>query len=202
MDRPNLSEIETGEIETHPLDSESNDSMLLIFLFINNITHSYMLVSLHNSRQVLITFMCTIAIWLYLHCGLSHANIDHLMKVIHLLIALAINFGCLLLQIQHCDLARLTPPPIPPILHDVHTAITKLSLDPKIIRSICCPQCYSKYSLDHLPEICSWQKTARSQPCGARLWTTRSTPSGPHYVPCRLYSSQDFVSWLEFFLSQ
>ena len=125
------------------------------------------------------------------------------MKAIHLLIALAINFGRLLLQIQHPDLMqvrlRVMPPPIP---HDVRTAIAKLSLNPKIIRSICCPQCYSKYSLDHLPEICSRRETARSRPCGAKLWTTRSTPSGTRYVPCRLYSSQDFTSWLDFFLSR
>ena len=33
------------------------------------------------------------------------------------------------------------------------------------------------------------------------LWTTQSTQGGPHHVPCCLYSTQDFESWLKFFLS-
>jgi hypothetical protein len=55
------------------------------------------------------------------------------MKVIHLLITLAINFGRLLMKIQHPNLALGTPLPTPPIPHDVRTAITTLSLDPTII---------------------------------------------------------------------
>jgi len=123
------------------------------------------------------------------------------MKAIHFLISLVINFGCLLVKLQHPNLA-LGVLPTPPIPHDVRTEITTLSLDPTIIWSICCPKCYSKYSLNHLPEICGQQETAHSQPCGAKLWTTRFTQSGSRCVPCRLYSTQDFDSWLEFFLSR
>ena len=156
---------------------------------------------LHHSRKLLVTFVCTIAVWLHLTCGLSRANADRLMKAIHLLVSLAINFAHLLVKIQHPNVAlqTLQTPLIP---HDVRTAITILSLDPNIIRSICCPKCYSKYSLSHLPEICGRRETAHSQPCGAEVWTTRSTRSGPRRVPCRLYSTQNFNSWLEFFLSR
>src|SRR5260221_6863078 len=157
---------------------------------------------LTHLRKVLVTFVCTITVWLHLRCGLSRANADRLMKAIHLLISLAIDFGRLLVQIQHPDLELETPLPTPLIPHDVRTAISTLSLDPKIIRSICCPKCYSIYPLNRLPEICGRRETARSQPCGAILWTTRSTRSGPRRVPCRLYSTQDFDSLLEFFPSR
>ena len=172
------------------------------FFIFHQILFTYPYAGLTHSRKVLVTFICTIMVWLHLRCGLSRANADSLMKTIHLLISLAINFGRLLVKIQHPDLALGTPLPTPLIPHDVRTAITTLSLDPTIIRSICCPKCYSKYSLNHLPEICHQRETARSQPCGAKLWTTRSTRSGPRRVPCRLYSTQDFDSWLEFFLSR
>jgi len=141
-------------------------------------------------------------VWLHLACGLSRANADRLMKAIHLLISLAINFGRLLVKLQHPNLAVEMPLQTPLIPHDVRTAITTLSLDPKIIRSICCPKCYAIYSLNRIPETCGRRETARSQPCGAKLWTTRSTRSGPRRVPCWLYSTQDFDSWLEFFLSR
>jgi hypothetical protein len=76
------------------------------------------------------------------------------MKAIHLLISLAINFGRLLVKLQHPDLVLEMPLPTPPIPHDVRTAITTLLLNPKIIRSICCPKCYAIYSLNRIPEIC------------------------------------------------
>jgi len=163
---------------------------------------SYLHTGLSHSRKVLVTFVCTITVWLHLACGLSRANADRLMKAIHLLILLAINFGRLLVKLQHPNLAVEMPLPTPLIPHDVHTAITTLSLNPKIIRSIWCSKCYAIYSLNHIPEICGRQETARSQPCGAKLWTTRSTRSGPRRVPCRLYSTRNFDSWLEFFLSR
>ena len=73
-------------------------------------------------------------VWLHLRCGLSRANADCLMKAIHLLtVSLMINFGCLLVQIQHPDLEIETLLPTPLIPHDVRTAISTLSLDPKII---------------------------------------------------------------------
>jgi hypothetical protein len=36
---------------------------------------------------------------------------------------------------------------------------------------------------------------------GERLWTIRSTQSGPKIVPWQLYNTQDFELWLGFFLS-
>lgn len=36
--------------------------------------------------------------------------------------------------------------------------------------------------------------------CGEPLWTTRMTRTGPRCVPQRLYNTQDFESWLEYFL--
>ena len=85
--------------------------------------------------------------------------------------------------------------------HDVCTAMTALSIKPKIIHSICCPKCYTKYNLDTLPQICFCHESPQSKPCSETLWTTRSTRGGPQLVPKHLYSTQDFESWLEFFLS-
>ena len=106
----------------------------------------YLHTGLSHSHKVLVTFVCTIMVWLHLACGLSCANADRLMKAIHLLILLAINFGHLLMKLQHPNLAVEMPLPTPLIPYNVHTLITTLSLDPKIIRSICCPKCYAIYS--------------------------------------------------------
>jgi len=75
---------------------------------------TYLHAGLTHSRKVLVTFVCTIAVWLHLRCGLSRANADRLMKAIHILISLAINFGRSLVKFQYPDVA-LRPLPTPPI---------------------------------------------------------------------------------------
>ncbi len=79
--------------------------------------------------------------------------------------------------------------------------MSALSIESTIVCSICCPKCFSKYSLNSLPETCFYRESARSKACGEELWTIQTTRGGPRIVPCRLYSTQDFVSWLKYFLS-
>ncbi|KZV82543.1 hypothetical protein EXIGLDRAFT_626883 [Exidia glandulosa HHB12029] len=87
--------------------------------------------------------------------------------------------------------------------HDVRTAMKHLSIDPVIVRSVCCPKCFASYALDDIPEFCTWRVRRRCRPCGEPLTATRSTRSqGPITVPRRLYSVQSFRSWLEWFLSR
>ncbi|KZV93892.1 hypothetical protein EXIGLDRAFT_786996 [Exidia glandulosa HHB12029] len=87
--------------------------------------------------------------------------------------------------------------------HDVRTAMKHLSIDPVIVRSVCCPKCFASYSLADIPEFCTWRARRRCRPCGERLITTRTTlTQGPITIPRRLYSVQSFRSWLEWFLSR
>ena len=112
----------------------------------------------------------------------------------------AVELGYLLSTIGTTrQLGSLPPFHLP---RDVRSAMSFLSIEPNIIRSICCPNCFSKYNLDSLPQVCLRRETSRSKVCGEKLWTTRSTRAGPRIVPARLYSTQDFKSWLEFFLSR
>lgn len=88
------------------------------------------------------------------------------------------------------------------IPHDVRTTMKILSIEPLILRSICCPKCFKQYTLESLPAVCLRRETPRSKPCLETLWTVRSTARGPERVPRRLYNTQDFENWLEFFLSR
>lgn len=154
-----------------------------------------------TSEQSLFALVCTLAVWLHLKRGLSRASTNQVLRVLGFLVNLAINFGRLVTQASYPNLPIGTPHS-PQIPHDVRTAISVLALEPKIVRSICCPKCYAKYSLTDMPEICRRRETPRSKPCGETLWTIRSTRGGPRRVPHRLYTTQDFESWLEFFLSR
>jgi hypothetical protein len=148
--------------------------------------------------------ICTLAAWLHLTYGLSREATNRALKVIEVVVIMAINLGQLITQARIPDTVRSKESPtfsfkLP---HDVRTVMNTLSIEPKVIRSVCCPKCLTKYSLESLPKTCSQRETPRSKACGETLWVTRNTQAGPHLVPCHLYSTQDFKSWLEFFLSR
>ena len=124
--------------------------------------------------------------------------------MLEVLVVMAINLGHMMAQAEpHLPSESQTnSKPVFTLPSDVCTAMAALSIEPKIMRSICCPKCYAKYALNGLPQICTHQESPQSKPCGETLWTTRSTRGGPCIVPQRLYSTQDFESWLKFLLSR
>lgn len=144
--------------------------------------------------------MNSLGSWLYLVAGLSRSSVNCTMKVINAIVALAVEFGEISARLRAAskskNLWRLPSLPL-----DVRTAMKELSTEPTLVQTICCPRCFKQYPLGHIPTQCDYCATARSRVCGAELWTTRATRSGPVVVPQRLYSVQDFESWLKYFLS-
>jgi hypothetical protein len=151
--------------------------------------------------QTLFMLVCTVAAWLHLACGLSLTATARCLKFINIIVRTAVELGQL---VRRPYLSSLPSSAIPPLLlpTDVRKAISALSIEPNIIRSICCPKCLVKYTLESLPQVCLRRKTPRSKVCGEKLWTTRSTRGGLRTVPRRLYCTQDFESWLEYLLSR
>ena len=129
--------------------------------------------------QTLFMLVCTVAAWLHLTCGLS----PQCLKFINIIVFTAVELGRLLAQLPY--LSSSPSFAIPPLLlpTDVRKAMSALSVEPNIIRSICCPKCLAKYNLDSLPQVCLCRETPRSKVCGEKLWTTRSTRGGPCTVP-------------------
>jgi len=161
------------------------------------------LIAINTVMQALFMLVCTLAAWLHLACGLSLVATARCLKFINIIVCTAVELGYLLAQRPSLS-SPIPPPSIPPLSlpTDVRKAISALSVEPNIMRSICCPKCLAKYDLDSLPQVCLRRETPRSKVCGEKLWTTRSTRGGPRTVPRRLYCTQDFESWLEYLLSR
>ncbi|EAU88650.2 hypothetical protein CC1G_01023 [Coprinopsis cinerea okayama7 len=147
--------------------------------------------------------------WLILVARLSQAATRRVLKVVRILVALSIRLGILVGHTSALLEGHIRPEQPPPLDNidislpsDSRTAISALSIDPTIIRSVHCPKCFTAYLLDGLPDICDYRETPRSRPCQEPLWATRATRGGPRRVPRRLYCTQDFASWLEFLLSR
>jgi hypothetical protein len=163
----------------------------------------------NSARQSLYSLICILVAWLHLACGLSRDATNGALRIIEVVVIMAINLGQLIAQatMPDSETALYSKESTQPssfsfkLPHDVRTAMNSLSIEPKIIRSVCCPKCLTKYSFESLPPTCSQRETPRSKVCGETLWTMRNSGAGSRLVPRRLYSTQDFKSWLEFFLS-
>ena len=107
--------------------------------------------------------VCIFAAWLHLTCGVSWNTTARVLKFFDIVLNTA-------------DTTADTPPhplnfPRPMasnrsflLPHDVCTAIRALSIEPQIIRYICCPKCFCHHSLKELAEACTWCETPRSKP--------------------------------------
>lgn len=137
--------------------------------------------------------VCMLITWLHLACGVSRATATITLKI----------FAIIVDALLHIDKATMPVPNAPKVSipHDVRTAVSTLSLEPNIIRYVCCPKCFCRYSLQGLPETCTWKQTRRSRTCNEPLLVARVTRRGPRIVPRLLYNVQSFESWLQFILS-
>lgn len=144
----------------------------------------------------IISMVWTLIAWLHLTCGVSRNTCTKTLRFILALVLHAMRLG-----------ANLQASGLPIDLKEQRTTIPSivayLSLDPVLMRSICCPTCFTIYSFQDCPDQCPRRATPRSRPCGASLWKMRHL--GGHEArkaPARLYLSQDFESWISWFLSR
>ncbi|THU85981.1 hypothetical protein K435DRAFT_822265 [Dendrothele bispora CBS 962.96] len=144
--------------------------------------------------------MCQIlVIWLILCVGVSRSTANLVLQALQLILLTVTELLAITIKIfgQELDI-----PPLE-ICSDIHTIYRAVEVEPEIIRTVCCPKCFTLYSLDNVPEFCTWRQTKRARKCGEQLMTARKTQNGEKLlVPVRLYSTQSFESWLQFFLAR
>lgn len=144
----------------------------------------------------IVQMICVLVIWLHNRAGVSRSVTNRILHGIQLIISatLCLVEAALASSGFTVKLGSIKLP------HDIRTAYRLHCSEPVIIRTACCPQCFSLYSTP-IPSRCPWKASPRSRPCNTELWMTRNTPKGPKRIPQRLYTTQCFDSWLQFFLS-
>ena len=141
--------------------------------------------------------VCVFAVWLHLRAGVSRSVANIILRATALLISTTMQ----LIEASLCSsgiLVNLSSFEIP---QDVRTAYSRQFIEPDIIRTACCPTCFSLYS-QPIPLKCEWKESPRARACDTDLWKERNTPKGKKMIPKRLYTTQSFDSWLKFFLSR
>lgn len=82
-------------------------------------------------RRSLFALVCTLAVWLHLTCNLSRTRTNQALRAVEFIFLMAIGLGRMFAQAEDppsADSQAITPPPLR-LPHDVHTAITALSLN-------------------------------------------------------------------------
>lgn len=155
----------------------------------------YIVLTLDTSS--IVNLCCTLVIWLNLRAGVSREASNIILKAIHFI--LSTIFNCLQVALDlngiHIKLPAIQIP------HDLRTAYHIHNHEPGIIRTSCCPKCYTIYT-GTIPLHCSWRESPRARICDTELWQLQNFGPTPCSVPKTLYNTQDFESWLHFFLSR
>ncbi|KAJ3917664.1 hypothetical protein F5877DRAFT_44216 [Lentinula edodes] len=87
------------------------------------------------------------------------------------------------------------------IPQDIRSTFNQLEgCEPEIIRTISCPTCYKQYVTAPFPIQCDWKESPRSRACNTELWRIQRFGKQSKSVPKTLYNTQNFHSWLSFFL--
>ncbi|THU76379.1 hypothetical protein K435DRAFT_879290 [Dendrothele bispora CBS 962.96] len=141
-----------------------------------------------------------LAAWLNLSGGVSRTTTGIMLKAIATILATAFHIiSITLLKALGHDIDI----PIPNIPRDVRSTYNTLNIEPTIIHTICCPKCFTLYPLHAgLPDRCTWKQSPRAHACREPLMMHRRTKKGKVPIPRRMYSTQCFKSWLEFFLQR
>ncbi|TFK47905.1 hypothetical protein OE88DRAFT_1614626, partial [Heliocybe sulcata] len=147
----------------------------------------------------IVTLALVLASWLHVCCGLSRGASSRVLKVVNAIITMTFNLACLFHILAHGSTRRMNIN----MKHDVRTAMSSLSIEPFLHRSVCCPKCFAQYAIGDCPDVCPRKETPQSRACGEVLWTTRHGGNGGS-IRCskRLYTTQSFESWLTWFLSR
>ncbi|KZV59017.1 hypothetical protein PENSPDRAFT_672650, partial [Peniophora sp. CONT] len=151
-----------------------------------------------QSSSVLVRLCCTLVVWLYLRAGVSRETSNIILLSLKLIIITTFTIVTVPLHDAAAINLTINPPDIP---IDIRTALKLHYIEPKIIRTMCCPKCFWVYGND-APENCTWRESPQSRPCGESLWTTRQTGDETKRVPRRLYSTRSLDDWLQFFLGR
>ena len=141
--------------------------------------------------------ICILVVWLHLRACVSRSTANKVLKAIQFilsatlhLIELALFSAGFNVKFSDIDIPR-----------DVRTTYRLHCIEPEIIRTACCPKCFSLIPRP-IPWRCQWKASPRSQPCNTELWKVQNTQKGLKWVPRCLFSTQSFDSWLSFFLSR
>lgn len=165
--------------------------MLLLLYLTNN------LAVITIPTVLIMKMICLLVIWLHNRAGVSRSVTNKILQGLQLVISVTLSIVEAALSSSGFTV-KLSSIKVP---RDIHTAYQLHCPEPEIIRTACCPQCFSLYPRP-IPWQCQWKASPRSRPCNTELWKLQNTQKGPKWVPQRLYTTQSFDSWLQFFLSR
>ncbi|KAF8193318.1 hypothetical protein BJ912DRAFT_960656, partial [Pholiota molesta] len=121
-------------------------------------------ISLSESSTFIVKTICLLVVWLHIRAHVSRSVANKLLRAIQFiltttlsLVEAALGLSGINVLFSGIELPR-----------DIRTAYQLYSIEPEIIRTACCPNCYSLFP-QPIPERCQWKASPRSRPCNTKL---------------------------------
>jgi len=138
-----------------------------------------------------------LAAWLSLHGGTSRETSNAMLRALNFIVSATVTIFMAFIR----SLGHDVPTPTLQLVRDIRTVYKVCEVEPTIIRTPCCPTCFSTFPSNAIPSICPWRKNPkRGKRCGETLLRGRQTRRGVKQVPKTYISTQSFDSWLRHFL--
>lgn len=146
-------------------------------------------------------YCCIFAIWVHLKAGVSRDNTNIILKSLQFILGTLLGLIQIALDTQLDRKIKLPEIHLP---QDIRTVFSKHFPyeEPKLLRTPCCSKCHTLYDEATMPDICPHQDSKNSNPCGNLLKRQQQLGLKHKPVPKTWFNTQDFRSWLEWFLSQ
>ncbi|KAJ6469929.1 hypothetical protein C8R45DRAFT_1078572 [Mycena sanguinolenta] len=150
---------------------------------------------------LLIVQLCAaLIVWLNLKASISNETGNTILKALQFILNTALE----LLQVVLATQGIKVQLPKFRIPKDLRTIYRNYTQEPEILRTPCCPKCYTLYSsLETMPQRCTAKVSKKSRiSCKAELWRTQRFGKESKQVPITTFNTQKFESWMEWFLSR
>jgi hypothetical protein len=152
-------------------------------------------------NDTLIIQLCSaLLVWLNLKAGISRETANTILRSLQFILTTALEL------LQVALIAQGIPVQVPKVKipRDLRSIYSNYTSEPEILRTPCCPKCYTLYpSLETMPERCTAKVSRKSRiSCKAELWRTQHLGKGPKRVPKTTFNTQKFEPWLKWFLSR
>jgi len=108
-----------------------------------------------NSIAQILKLCQIFTLWLMLCVGVSCSTANIVLQALQLILSAVYELFTITIK----AFGQKLEVPLLKTHHDIQTICHIFGVNTEIVHTVCCPECFILYSLESVPEICTWHQT-------------------------------------------